>query len=96
MQRDRSMVKRALSRRTFTGLAASLPGFFAVHGYGAEKATGPAEKLGIAVVGIGGQGAANLRGVKDQNIVALCDVDEARAGKAFDEHPRAQRFTDFR
>jgi predicted dehydrogenase len=96
MQRDRSMVTSGLSRRTFTGLATSLPGFFAIHGYGAEKAASPAEKLGIAVIGIGGQGAANLRGVKDQNIVALCDVDEARAGKSFDDYPQAQRFTDFR
>jgi hypothetical protein len=67
-----------ISRRTFTSLAATLPGFFVSHGHGAEPAEGPSDKLNIAVVGIGGQGAANLGGVKSQNIVALCDVDETR------------------
>ncbi|MCE9629627.1 MAG: Gfo/Idh/MocA family oxidoreductase [Planctomycetia bacterium] len=83
----------AVPRRTFTGLAA---GFFATHGFGSRAAEGPSEKLNVAVVGIGGQGAANLKGVANQNIVALCDVDEKRAGKAFEQHPRAQRFSDFR
>ena len=85
-----------ISRRTFTSLAATLPGFFVSPGHGAEPAEGPSDKLNIAVVGIGGQGAANLGGVKSQNIVALCDVDETRAGKAFEKHPSARRFTDFR
>ncbi len=82
-----------IPRRTFTGLAA---GFFAAHGFGAERAPGPADKLAVAVVGIGGQGGANLRAMKGQSIVALCDVDDARAGKAYDENPSARKFTDFR
>lgn len=82
-----------LTRRGFTGLTA---GFFATHGFGIRAAEGPAESLNVAVVGIGGQGAANLKGVASQAIVALCDVDEQRAGKAFESHPRAKRFTDFR
>lgn len=86
-----------LSRRTFTRLtAAAMPGFFATHGFGADAAEGPADKLNLAVIGIGGQGAANLGGVKSQNIVALCDVDEQRGAKGFEAFPKARRFTDFR
>lgn len=86
-----------LSRRTFARLtAAAMPGFFATHGFGAAVAEGPADTLNLAVIGIGGRGAANLDGVKDQNIVALCDVDERRVGKAYDQFPKAQRFADFR
>jgi predicted dehydrogenase len=85
-----------LNRRTFTAGLASGGGFFAVHGFGAGKSEGPSDLLSIAVVGIGGQGAANLRGVKSQNIVALCDVDERRGGKGFEQFPGARRFTDFR
>ena len=86
-----------LSRRTFTRLtAAAAPGFFATHGFGAPAAEGPADKLNLAVIGIGGRGAANLGSVKSQNIIALCDVDERQAGKAYEQFPRAERFTDFR
>ena len=86
----------AVSRRSFTGLVAGLPGFFAAHGFGAEPAEGPSDKLNLAIVGIGGQGEANLKDLKGQNIVALCDVDAKRGAKAFEEFPLARRFTDFR
>jgi predicted dehydrogenase len=101
MQRSRP----AISRRSFAGLTAATAataatagasGFFATHGFGAPPAEGPADRLNIAVVGLGGQGAANLGGVKSQNIVALCDVDDVRAGKAFEQYPGATKFTDFR
>ena len=34
------------------------------------------EKLNIAMIGVGGRGAANLEQVASENIVALCDVYE--------------------
>ena len=95
----------AISRRSFAGVTAATAataatagasGFFATHGFGAPPADGPADRLNIAVVGLGGQGASNLGGVKSQNIVALCDVDDVRAGKAFEQYPGATKFTDFR
>ncbi len=54
------------------------------------------EKLNIAVVGCGGRGAANLQGVEGENIVALCDVDEARAADAWKRFPNARKFHDYR
>lgn len=89
----------AVSRRTFattTAAVAAGSGFFATHGYSEPPVEGPADKLDIAVVGLGGQGAANLGGVKSHNIVALCDVDDTRAGKAYEQHPGARKFGDFR
>jgi len=87
-----------ISRRSFARGAAAVAGvgYFAGHGFAAERSEGPGEKLSIAVIGIGGQGARNLGGVSRENIVALCDVDERRAGKAFEKHASAKRFTDFR
>lgn len=58
--------------------------------------TSPNEKLNVAVIGLGGRGSANLNAVQGENIVALCDVDDARAGKAYDNFPRAKKFFDFR
>jgi hypothetical protein len=60
------------------------------------RAEGPNDKLNVALIGIGGQGGANLRGVRSQNIVALCDVDEQRGGKAFQQYRGAKNFHDFR
>ncbi len=58
----------------------------------------PNEKLDVAVVGCGGRGAGDLAGVAatDSNIVALCDVDDGRAAGAFNQHPKAKKFRDFR
>ena len=59
------------------------------------KAT-PNNKLRIAAIGVGGRGAANLGGMADENIVALCDVDDRRAAGSFEKFPDAKRFKDFR
>jgi len=58
--------------------------------------TSPTEKLNLACIGVGGRGAANLDAVKGENIVALCDVDQQRAGSVLDQYPRARKFADFR
>lgn len=56
----------------------------------------PNEKLNLAVVGLGGQGGINLRAAGSQNIVALCDVDDVRAGTAYERFPKAKKFYDYR
>ena len=56
----------------------------------------PNEKLNVAFVGAGGQGGFSLGGLAGQNIVALCDVDERRAGKAFARFTKAKKFRDYR
>ena len=48
----------------------------------------PNDRLNLAIVGCGGQGAENLGKVAGENIVALCDVDEKRAADAFKRYPR--------
>jgi predicted dehydrogenase len=56
----------------------------------------PNEKLNIAGIGVGGRGAADVNGVSNENVVALCDVDEQRAAKTFERYPKAKRYRDFR
>jgi len=60
------------------------------------RAKNPNEKLNVACIGIGGQGGANVGGARSENIIALCDVDDKRAGKAYERHPKARKFRDFR
>src|SRR5581483_11282385 len=56
----------------------------------------PNEKLNVAVIGCGGKGSSDTDGCASENIVALCDVDETRAGKTFEKYPDAARYQDFR
>ena len=46
--------------------------------------------------GFGGQGASDLQEVSSENIVALCDVDSAYAGKTFSKYPQAKQYKDYR
>src|SRR5438552_16778525 len=81
-----------ITRRAFhrTALAATLaaPAFLR-----ARDANG---KLNIAMIGSGGRGAANMKGVASENIVALCDVDANAVEQAAVKYPQAKKFTDFR
>ena len=59
-------------------------------------ADGPNDRLNIACIGVGGQGASNVRGVSSQNLLAFADIDDNRAAKSFDAHPNVPRFRDYR
>ncbi len=94
------MAKEKISRREFltrgaTGLAALTVVPSTVLGRAAGK-TAPSDKLNIAGVGVGGRGFGVLKGMTDQNVVALCDVDWKYAKGAFDYYPKAKKFYDYR
>jgi predicted dehydrogenase len=57
---------------------------------------GPNDKINIAVVGLDGQGEFNWSNIAHENVVALCDVDENRAGKARARFPQATFHQDYR
>jgi predicted dehydrogenase len=75
------------------GTAAAVAAFTIVprHVLGGAGQTPPGNKLNIAGIGLGGRGEGDL-----ENIVALCDVDEAYAGRVFKKYPNAKKWTDFR
>ncbi len=56
----------------------------------------PNEKLNIAVIGCGGRGRANIKGVQSESIVALCDVDEKTLATAAQQFPKAKTYVDWR
>lgn len=87
-----------MSRRGFMSRAA-LAGVTAAGVLGAARtktAKAATSKLNIACIGIGGMGGSNLRACADENIVALCDVDEEYAAKAFAAFPEAKKYKDYR
>jgi predicted dehydrogenase len=85
------------SRRQFLRTAAISAGATAIPGFAIGKPGASANsKLNVAVVGAGGMGGMAVGFAAREHFVAMCDVDEARAGKAFKKHPDVPRFTDFR
>ena len=101
------------SRRKFIGAASTAAAGLMVvprHVVGGQKKPGakkaPSDTLNIACVGVGGMGAADTRGCRSQNIVALCDVDDESMAKLLrhDElepnekamYDKAAKYRDFR
>jgi predicted dehydrogenase len=88
-----------MKRRTFLKtMAATAFGFQVVPGFvlGGNGQTPPSRKLNLAAIGAGGRAASNLKEMDGENMVALCDVDDRRAGPMFKKFPDAQQFKDFR
>jgi predicted dehydrogenase len=90
--------EQKITRRSLMGAAAGVAAFTIVPRsvLGGAGNTSPSEKLNIAGVGIGGQGGHDVDQFKDQNIVALCDVDWRHASACFKRFPNAKKYTDFR
>ena len=90
---------RRISRRDMlrTGAAAGVGLWLTGRSAGLLSAA-PSDKLNVAVIGLGGQGGSNLNNVGrlKVNIVALCDVDDKRAGGAYKKYPWAKKYYDFR
>src|SRR3989441_9412596 len=90
------MNTHSLTRRRFvkrTALAASALSFPFV---ATRNVLGANNRLNIAGIGVGGKGASDVENVDNENIYALCDVDEVNAAGSFRKYPQAKRFKDFR
>jgi predicted dehydrogenase len=91
-------MKTSITRRQFikSSIAGSA-GLILLTRNGGPHALAASDRLNIAVIGCGGRGAEDLRGVAvEDNIVALCDVDEKQLDRAAQQHPAAKKYRDFR
>jgi len=86
-----------LSRRTFlkASAAAAAAGPF-INPRWARAGGSANEKLDIAVIGVWNRGRANINGVREENIVALCDVDGNYLAEAAKHFPNTRRYRDYR
>jgi predicted dehydrogenase len=92
--------KRSVSRRQFLGTAAAAGAFTIVPStvFGGPNGTAPSDKIRLAGIGAGGQAMHDLGQVVREGdpIVALADVDWARAENAFKRWPDAKKYKDYR
>lgn len=96
------MAKAGFSRRYFF-MGSLLAGAVPTGGYGTVKSLKAMgykayyDKLNVAAIGCGGRGESILNdAAKTENIVALCDVDEKRAARAFERYSSQPKYEDFR
>src|SRR5215203_1747991 len=67
-----------ISRRTFLTTAAAGAGLTIVPRHVLGRGfQAPSDTVNVATVGFGGMGGSNTRRLMSQNIVAVCDVDDA-------------------
>jgi len=59
-------------------------------------ADAPSNKLNIAMIGVWGRGLAHYKSIENENVVALCDVNEKRLGEAAVKFPKAKHYVDWR
>jgi len=85
-----------ITRRQFVKRTAVVAGALSFPFVARRNVLGANERLNIAGIGIGGKGASDVANVDNENIYALCDVDEANGAGTFRKYPQAKRFKDFR
>ncbi|GAA4407150.1 Gfo/Idh/MocA family oxidoreductase [Nibrella viscosa] len=93
-------MKNNIKRRDFVkGASLAFAGITILprHVLGGKGFIAPSDKLNVAAIGIGGMGKSNIRALAPtENIVALCDIDDAYAGPVYNTYPNAKRWKDYR
>ncbi len=87
----REFLRRAVLAGTTTFSAAAI-----ARPLRALAAPGPNEKLNLACIGVANKGRHNIDNLKNENIVALCDIDSQLLGVASTAFPQAKTFVDYR
>src|SRR5436309_6092251 len=90
-------MSRLLSRRRFlqTTALASAGVWFARHSAASQKLS-PNERLNLGIIGTANRARQNLHAVQQENIVALCDIDDNFLAAAKEAFPAAKTYNDFR
>lgn len=91
----KSPYENELSRRQFLNQATAA-GIVTLAAPAIVRGRNLNDKLNLAIIGAGGRGAANLKGVESENVVILCDVNQDGLNKAAERHPKARKLVDFR
>jgi predicted dehydrogenase len=90
-------MSKAINRRQAMKYSAALAGGYYI-GTAARpvRAASANEKLNVACIGVGAQGSGHCQAMRGQNLIAIADVDEKRAGKNWEAVPSDMRFHDYR
>ena len=87
-----------MKRRQFlkTTAAAAATGLLLLPSGARAGKNAPGNKLNVALIGVWGRGLAHYDSLADENVVALCDVNEKRFPEALQRFPKAKTYVDWR
>ena len=85
-----------MDRRRFLKTTAAGTGLVLLPGGLRAGKNAPGAKLNVALVGVWGRGLAHYDSLADENVVALCDVNEKRFPDALKRFPKAKTYVDWR
>ena len=83
-------------RDLLQAVAAPAAGLTILKGGTLRGQNAPSNKLNIALIGVWGRGTAHYNAMRNENVVALCDVNELRTKEALQIFPKAKVHWDWR
>lgn len=88
---------RLMDRRAFLKGTISGGGSLVILRSGSARTYKANERVNVALIGVAGRGSWFVGCMPNMaNVVAMCDVDDYRAKRAYADHPKAKKFKDFR
>lgn len=101
MKRNKETTRKKMTRKEFLGTSITAATAFTIipsYVLGGKGRTAPSDKLNIAAIGIGSQGWSELNNdaFQNENIVALCDVNETNLKRASEKFTKAKTYADWR
>ena len=85
-----------MERRTLLKTAAAAGGLTILRSGLLSGQTAPSNRLHIALAGVWGRGTAHYNVMSNENVVALCDVNDLRTKEALKIFPKAKTYWDWR
>ena len=85
-----------MQRRDVLKSAASAAGLTILRSGTLRGQNAPSNKLNIALIGVWGRGTAHYNVLRNENVVALCDVNDLRTKEAVPIFPKAKTYQDWR
>jgi predicted dehydrogenase len=85
-----------MQRRDLLKSAAATAGLTVLKSGTLRGQSAPSNKLHIALIGVWGRGTAFYNTLRNENVVALCDVNDRRTKEALQLFPNAKTYRDWR
>ena len=85
-----------MNRRDLLKSAGSAVGLTILESGALRGRSAPSDKLNVALIGVWGRGTAHYDSLRNENVVALCDVNDLRTKEALAIFPKAKTYWDWR
>ncbi len=85
-----------MQRRDLLKSAAAAAGLTILKSGTLRGQSAPSNKLNIALIGVWGRGTAHYNTMMNENVVALCDINDLRTKEAVQIFPKAKTYWDWR